>query len=54
VVAVVLLGQPGVLEEHFGFRYDFLGVVAAMVAGFCVLFAVVFALAIKCLNFQRR
>jgi hypothetical protein len=42
------------LEEHFGFRYDFLGVVAAMVAGFCVLFAVVFALAIKCLNFQRR
>jgi hypothetical protein len=25
-----------------------------MVAGFCVLFAVVFALAIKYLNFQRR
>ncbi|TVU21529.1 hypothetical protein EJB05_31170 [Eragrostis curvula] len=42
------------LEQHFGFRHDFLGVVAAMVAGFCVLFAVVFALAIKCLNFQRR
>ncbi|GJN37307.1 hypothetical protein PR202_gb26244 [Eleusine coracana subsp. coracana] len=29
------------LEQHFGFRYDFLGVVAAMVAGFCVLFALV-------------
>ncbi|CAO2181116.1 unnamed protein product [Urochloa humidicola] len=42
------------LEQHFGFRHDFLGVVAAMVAGFCVLFAVVFALAIKYLNFQRR
>ncbi|ONM29556.1 glossy13 [Zea mays] len=42
------------LEEHFGFRHDFLGAVAAMVAGFCVLFAVVFALAIKYLNFQRR
>ena len=42
------------LQEHFGFRHDFLGVVAAMVAGFCVLFAVVFALAIKYLNFQRR
>ncbi|GJN05636.1 hypothetical protein PR202_ga23283 [Eleusine coracana subsp. coracana] len=42
------------LEQHFGFRYDFLGVVAAMVAGFCVLFALVFALAIKSLNFQRR
>ncbi|KAF8765291.1 hypothetical protein HU200_008726 [Digitaria exilis] len=86
VVAMVLLGQPGVvdalrppdlsvrrpgpapaarrrrhpttvaafLEEHFGFRHDFLGVVAAMVTGFSVLFAVVFALAIKYLNFQRR
>ena len=42
------------LQEHFGFRHDFLGVVAAMVAGFCVLFAVVFALAIKYRNFQRR
>ncbi|KAI5005462.1 hypothetical protein ZWY2020_032705 [Hordeum vulgare] len=31
------------LEEHFGFRHDFLGVVATMVVGFCVLFAVVFA-----------
>lgn len=42
------------LEHHFGFHYEFLGVVAAMVAGFCVLFALVFALAIKSLNFQRR
>ncbi|CAD5187842.1 unnamed protein product [Musa acuminata subsp. malaccensis] len=42
------------LKHHFGFRHEFLGVVAVMVVGFCVLFAVVFALAIKYLNFQRR
>lgn len=42
------------LKRHFGFKHEFLGVVAVMVVGFCVLFAVVFALAIKYLNFQRR
>ncbi|CAM0876435.1 unnamed protein product [Alopecurus aequalis] len=42
------------LEDFFGFRHDFLGVVAIAVAGFAVLFAVAFGLAIKVLNFQRR
>jgi hypothetical protein len=42
------------LKDHFGFRHEFLGVVAIMVVGFSVLFAVVFAYAIKNLNFQRR
>ncbi|XP_074577986.1 ABC transporter G family member 31 [Curcuma longa] len=42
------------LKYHFGFKHEFLGVVAFMVVGFCVIFAVVFALAIKYLNFQRR
>ncbi|URE18248.1 Plant PDR ABC transporter associated [Musa troglodytarum] len=42
------------LKHHFGFRHEFLGVVAVMVVGFCIIFAVVFALAVKYLNFQRR
>ncbi|KAG1335516.1 ABC transporter G family member 31 [Cocos nucifera] len=42
------------LRDHFGFRHEFLPIVAVMVVGFCIIFAVVFALAIKCLNFQRR
>ncbi|KAJ6793163.1 putative ABC transporter G family member 31 [Iris pallida] len=42
------------LEDHFGFRHDLLGVAGLMVVCFCVIFAVVFAVAIKFLNFQRR
>ncbi|URE31184.1 Plant PDR ABC transporter associated [Musa troglodytarum] len=42
------------LEDFFGFRHDFLGVVAVMVVGFAALFAFQFAVAIKALNFQRR
>ncbi|XP_058074655.1 ABC transporter G family member 31-like [Magnolia sinica] len=42
------------LKEHFGFRHDYLGIAGFMVAGFCVIFAVIFAFAIKCFNFQRR
>jgi len=42
------------LEDHFGFKHEFLGVVGIMVLGFCVLFAVIFAVAIKFLNFQKR
>lgn len=42
------------LEDHYGFHHEFLGVVAIMVVGFSVIFAVVFAFAIKNLNFQRR
>jgi hypothetical protein len=43
-----------VLREVFGYRHDFLCIAATMVAGFCILFAFVFAYAIKSFNFQRR
>ncbi|XP_020097477.1 ABC transporter G family member 31 [Ananas comosus] len=42
------------LRVHFGYRHEFLGFVAIMVVGFSVIFAMVFALGIKFLNFQRR
>ncbi|KAI4355696.1 hypothetical protein L6164_004444 [Bauhinia variegata] len=42
------------LRSYFGFREDFLGVVAAVVVGFAVLFACIFAVSIKVFNFQRR
>ena len=42
------------LDDYFGFKHDFLGVVAAMVIAFVVLFLFVFAYAIKSFNFQRR
>lgn len=42
------------VETYFDFRHDFLGVVAAMVIGFALLFAFVFAFSIKTFNFQRR
>ncbi|XP_072991802.1 ABC transporter G family member 39 [Typha latifolia] len=42
------------VRRFFGFRHDFLGVVAVAVVGFTVLFALVFAISIKVLNFQRR
>ncbi|KAL5975200.1 hypothetical protein ACLOJK_031879 [Asimina triloba] len=42
------------LRKHFGFRHDFLGIAGIMVALFCVIFAVIFAFAIKSFNFQRR
>lgn len=42
------------VQSYFGFRHDFIGVAAAVVAGFGVVFAVTFAFAIKIFNFQRR
>ncbi|KAL8043064.1 hypothetical protein ABFX02_09G094400 [Erythranthe guttata] len=42
------------VTSYFGFRRDFVGVVAVAVAGFAVLFAVLFALFIRVFNFQRR
>ncbi|KAK1259793.1 putative pleiotropic drug resistance protein 7 [Acorus gramineus] len=42
------------IRRFFGFKHDFLGVVGLAVVGFAVLFAFVFAFAIKVLNFQRR
>ena len=42
------------LDDYFGFKHDLLGVVAAVVVGFVVLFLFTFAYAIKAFNFQRR
>ncbi|OVA12179.1 ABC transporter-like [Macleaya cordata] len=42
------------LREVFGFRHDFLGIAGFVVVGFCVLFATIFAFAVKSFNFQRR
>lgn len=42
------------LRDYFGFRHDFLGVVAIIVFGFTIAFVLVFAISIKIFNFQRR
>ncbi|KAL2318113.1 hypothetical protein Fmac_031989 [Flemingia macrophylla] len=42
------------VKSYFGFEHDFLGVVAVVVAGFSVLFALIFAFGIKVFNFQKR
>ncbi|EEF48301.1 ATP-binding cassette transporter, putative [Ricinus communis] len=42
------------LRSYFGFRHDFVGVVAAVLVGMNVLFGFIFAFSIKLLNFQNR
>ncbi|KAG6414602.1 hypothetical protein SASPL_121975 [Salvia splendens] len=42
------------LKDYFGFEHDMLGVVAAILCGFVVLFTFIFAYSIKTFNFQRR
>lgn len=42
------------VRSYFGFEHDHLGVVAAVVASFSVLFALIFAFGIKAFNFQKR
>ncbi|KAH9331544.1 hypothetical protein KI387_003652, partial [Taxus chinensis] len=42
------------LKDYFGFHHDLLGVVAVVLAIFPVFFAVLFAYAIKYINFQKR
>ncbi|KAJ0755525.1 putative ABC-type sulfate transporter [Helianthus annuus] len=42
------------IEDHYGYRSDFMGPVAAVLIGFCLLFAFVFALCLRILNFQMR
>ncbi|XP_027349846.1 pleiotropic drug resistance protein 1-like isoform X2 [Abrus precatorius] len=44
----------GFVRSYFGFKHDFLGVVAAVMVAFPVVFALVFALSVKMFNFQRR
>ncbi|KAG4199030.1 hypothetical protein ERO13_A05G123700v2 [Gossypium hirsutum] len=42
------------LRNNYGFRHDYLGLVAAVIMSFAVLFGTIFAVAIKMFNFQRR
>lgn len=42
------------IEDHFGFDPNFMGPVAAVLVGFTVFFAFMFAYSIKTLNFQTR
>ena len=42
------------LRHYFGFKHDFLPVVAGVVVGLPVVFAFIFAYGIKTFNFQRR
>ncbi|XP_042413622.1 ABC transporter G family member 36-like isoform X1 [Zingiber officinale] len=42
------------VRSYFGFRHNFLGVVATVIVAFPVLFAFLFGFSIKMLNFQRR
>ena len=44
----------GFVRSYFGFEHDFLGVVAAVMVAFPVVFALVFAISVKMFNFQRR
>lgn len=42
------------VRSYFGFKHELLGVVAAVILGFAVLFAIIFAFSIKMFNFQSR
>ncbi|XP_073007568.1 ABC transporter G family member 44-like [Typha latifolia] len=42
------------VRSYFGFKHDFLGVVAVVIVAFPALFALLFGVSIKVLNFQRR
>ncbi|XP_027349852.1 pleiotropic drug resistance protein 1-like isoform X2 [Abrus precatorius] len=42
------------IRSHFGFKHDFLGVVAVVIVAFPIVFALVFAISVKIFNFQRR
>ena len=42
------------IEDHFGFKSNFMGPVAGVLVGFAVFFAFMFAFCIRTLNFQVR
>ncbi|GMH11886.1 hypothetical protein Nepgr_013727 [Nepenthes gracilis] len=42
------------LRTYFGYKHDFLGVVAGVIIGLALMFALIFAYSIKNFNFQRR
>ncbi|XP_076952064.1 ABC transporter G family member 35-like [Bidens hawaiensis] len=42
------------IKEYYGFRLDFMGPVAVVLVGFCVVFAFIYAFCLRTLNFQVR
>lgn len=42
------------LEDYYGIKHSFIGVCAVVVPGVAILFAFIFAVAIKAFNFQKR
>lgn len=44
----------GYIEDHYGYKPDFMGPVAAVLVAFTVFFAFIFSFCIKTLNFQTR
>ena len=42
------------IEDFYGIKHDFIGECAIVVGGIAVLFAFIFAVAIKAFNFQKR
>lgn len=42
------------IDDYFGYKNDFMGVVAAVLVGFAVFFAFLYAHCIRTLNFQNR
>ncbi|KAK6945027.1 hypothetical protein RJ641_026129 [Dillenia turbinata] len=42
------------VENYFGFRYDYLGLVAGVLVALSVIFILTFAYSIKKLNFHKR
>ncbi|KAI9100833.1 hypothetical protein K1719_024195 [Acacia pycnantha] len=56
VTTTLETGQPvnDFLHSYYGFRHDFVGVVAIVIVSFAVLFAFIFAFSVKFFNFQRR
>jgi len=57
-VLVVGTGENPAVKDYvntfFGYKHSFLGVVAGVLVGWAVFFAIIFVFAIKFLNFQRR
>ncbi|KAK8992814.1 hypothetical protein V6N11_048884 [Hibiscus sabdariffa] len=59
-----IIPKPDVLEDgrtveqylrnYFNFRHEFIGVVAAIIIAFTVLFGAIFTVSIKLFNFQKR
>ncbi len=49
-----ILSVKDYIDTFFGYKQSFLGVVAGVMVGWAVFFAIIFVFAIRFLNFQRR